>query len=273
MLKRNSHGLRLCLAAMALALALPFMPGAGSVTAYAAEKSGLTKENGRYYFYRSGKAVTKKWKTIKKNTYYFGEDGAAVTGWKTLKKGRKYNVFYFNKKGIRKPKKTAYIDQKSVHKIVKKTDAALKKLGITAETDKEQELQLLFDYMTTGTTFRYGRDMTPKKPRGWEYKYAAAMLSKHTGSCYHYAAAYAFMARRATGLPVRVCIGKSKVFNAGAYQPHAWTEIKLDGAWYIFDTNAARYSKRTNLVFFKLKASDSAARSDFKASKKVTVRF
>lgn len=51
-------------------------------------KSGLKKENGKYYYYVNGKKVTNTWKTVKteKNgqtvsyRYYFGKDGAAYAG-------------------------------------------------------------------------------------------------------------------------------------------------------------------------------------------------
>lgn len=55
-------------------------------------------------------------------------------------------------------------------------------------------------------------------------------------------AAFAFLARRATGLPVRICVGTGKVFNSSVWQNHGWVEIKISGKWYTFDTNANRFS-------------------------------
>ena len=52
-----------------------------TVSAGAAQKKGLKKEDGKYYFYSKGKKVTNKLKKVsqKKGTYYFyfGKDGAA----------------------------------------------------------------------------------------------------------------------------------------------------------------------------------------------------
>ena len=245
----------------------------GTETAQQEEKNGLVKEGGKFFFYRNGKKTVSKWVTIKKNTYYFGEDGTAVTGWKTLKKGSKYKVFYFTKKGVLKPKKTSYIDQKSVNKIVKKADQIIRKAGVTKTTDAETALEKLYRYMTAGNHFKYSRDTSVSKPKGWEYPYAAAMLGKRAGSCYHFAAAYAFLAARATGLPVKVCTGKAAVFDAGLLQPHAWTEVKIGGKWYIVDTDAGKFSKRKNIPFFKLKVSSATAKKNFKKAKKTVLHF
>ena len=55
----------------------------------AAEKSGLQKENGKYYYYSGGKKVKNKWESTKEMTaggqtvtyrYYFGSNGAAYAG-------------------------------------------------------------------------------------------------------------------------------------------------------------------------------------------------
>lgn len=56
-----------------------------SVVSAATVKSGLTKINGKYYYYKNGKKIKNKWKTIKTTVngktvsyrYYFGSNGAA----------------------------------------------------------------------------------------------------------------------------------------------------------------------------------------------------
>ena len=48
---------------------------------HAAAKSGLVKKKNKYYFYKKGKPLKNKWKTIKvdgkKYRFYFGKNGAA----------------------------------------------------------------------------------------------------------------------------------------------------------------------------------------------------
>ena len=45
----------------------------------AATKTGLVKVNGKVRYYKKGKVVKKKWKTIKKKKYYFKSNGYAAT--------------------------------------------------------------------------------------------------------------------------------------------------------------------------------------------------
>ena len=79
----------------------------------------------------------------------------------------------------------------------------------------------------------------------WEYGYALDMMRSKAGSCYHFAAAYAFLVKRATGYPVRIGYGTSDAFRKGNFQPHAWCEIKIGNTWYTFDTNVA-WAKKNN---------------------------
>lgn len=53
--------------------------------AAAAVKSGLVKENGKYYYYAKGKKVKNTWKKVGSYKYYFGSGGAACTGVKKIK--------------------------------------------------------------------------------------------------------------------------------------------------------------------------------------------
>lgn len=72
-----------------LCVQVPVVSEAGAVQVQAATvKSGLKKENGKYYYYSKGKKIKNTWKSIsttsngKKVTYkyYFGKDGAAYAG-------------------------------------------------------------------------------------------------------------------------------------------------------------------------------------------------
>lgn len=60
--------------------------------------------------------------------------------------------------------------------------------------------------------------------------YANWMAKNKKGSCYHYAALFAKMAKKATGCTVRVGVGKSSLSNS-----HAWAEVKVGGSWRVYD--------------------------------------
>ena len=136
----------------------------------------------------------------------------------------------------------------------KSMDAIIKAQKFTKKTTNKQKLQKLFNY--TKKQFKYKRYMGVPSARGWEYQFAKEMLQTKAGSCYHDAAAFAFLARRATGLPVRICVGTSNAFNTSRWQQHGWVEIKISGKWYTFDTNANRFSSlRKNKWFMQKRTS------------------
>ncbi len=256
------------LTACVLAAGAPSLLPAVQVTAEAAETTGLVKKNGKLYFYKNGKALTNNWKTVKGKTYYFGDNGAAVKGWKVLKKSGKYQLFWFSSKCVLNKSKTKKVPQSCVNKIAKKADKLLKKWAVTEETAKADAISTIFSHLSDSSEYMYARD-TGSKSKYWSYRYAKEMLCKKRGSCYHYASAFGFLVKRATGLPVRICRGKAQTFTKGTWQPHAWAEIKISGTWYLYDPNAKAYSSLTNIQFEGLKVS--AAGKWYKAENKETI--
>ena len=264
--RRNSI-FRLLTAVLIMTIAL--MSGMNKTTVRADTQDGIVREGKHYYCYQGGRKLVKSWKTVGKKTYYFGEDGAAVTGFRTLKKNGKYQLFWFSSKGVLNAKKTKPFNQKEINTIAKKADAMILKAGINGKTDQEEIMKALFDRAVA--SFGYDRDRTVNKPKRWIYTYASDMFKKKKGSCYHFAAAFGFLVKRATGLPVRICRGTGCVFTQDRWQPHAWTEVKINGQWYVFDTNAARFSTRKDVSFFMV--SPANARSTLKKQKAETVEF
>lgn len=220
-----------------------------ATTATAAKKTGWVTKAGKKYYYVKGKKVVNSLKTISSKIYYFGSDGAAKTGWQTINKKKYYfgsdkaakigwysigsRSYYFDSKGV-------YRKSKAMDKtLLSKMDAVLKK-AVKSTDSKSTALKKLFNYVQKN--YGYARVMGFKGEKGWDYKYAKEMLVKRKGSCYHYAATFAVLAKRVTGNPVRICWGTSNAFNTKKWQPHGWVEIKINGTWYTFDPNAARYS-------------------------------
>ena len=201
------------------------------------EEPVLKKISGKYYCYQGEEKVTNSWVTLNGKEYYFGADGAAKTGWYTIKKGTTYKSYYFSSKGVLNPSKTKSIDKK-YNSMFKKMDSIIKKNA----TSKSAKTNLLKLFRYVSKNYGYARALNFTGAEGWEYSYARSMFSTKKGSCYHFAAAYAFLAKRATGYPVRICWGKGKVFSS-KWQYHAWCEIKIGGTWYTFDPNADKYSK------------------------------
>ncbi|MCF0132579.1 MAG: transglutaminase domain-containing protein [Blautia sp.] len=125
----------------------------------------------------------------------------------------------------------------------KQINLVIKDCSITSKMTPEKKLKLLFTRIGNKKNYAYERapfDFNPKT-NGWANSYALSMLKNKRGSCYHHAAAFAYLARKATSLPVRICYGKAKIYSSSK-SPHAWVEVKIDKKWYIYDTNAKAFA-------------------------------
>lgn len=101
---------------------LPYLsPKHKSTTTVDKKKNGLIKENGAYYFYTKGVKLKNKWKTIKKNKYYFKSDGKAAT--LSTKINKTYYVFYTNGKLVKTKKTKTFTIKGSVYRVNKKGQA------------------------------------------------------------------------------------------------------------------------------------------------------
>ncbi len=102
----------------------------------------------------------------------------------------------------------------------------LKKLFVYLEKNYTSQNIMMSDYADEWLEERaYG---------GWQEDLALEMLEKRRGSCFHSAALYAYLAKKATGYPVRVAYGQTDYFN-GRLQDHGWAEVKIGKSWYICD--------------------------------------
>ena len=196
---------------------------------YGVMKTGWQTISKKKYYFASNGVMTTGWKTISNKKYYFASNGVMKTGWCRI--GTK--DYYFASNGVYSSTQTAKMRPASTA-----ADQIIKE-KVTA-TDNTQKLKQLFDYMVSD--YGYARVMKFTGASGWYYNYAKDMFQNKKGSCYHYAAAYAVLAKRATGLPVRVCWGDSNAFNVNKWQKHGWVEIKIGSTWYTFDPNAADFS-------------------------------
>lgn len=233
-------------------------------------KNGWKKGKAGWVYYVNGKKLKNTWKTINGKKYYFGSDGVRKQGcWYTIAaSGGKYYSYYFNQSGAYSGKYKA-IDAK----LVKTMDKLIKAKKITASTTANVALKRLFN-MISANAYGYMRapqGFKPEQTKDWEYTYAKEMLQNKAGSCYHFAAAFAFLARRATGLPVRIGCGNARTFSADKWQIHSWVEVQINGNWYVYDTNAQRFSTYNKGKWYKLSAA--AAKSYYKDAKYINVNI
>ena len=156
---------------------------------------------------------------------------------------------------------------------------AIIKNKVKKKDSAETKLKKLFKFCRK--TYKYGRVYTigaDQKQTGWKKdldlfkSYALHMMSQKMGTCYHDAAAFAVLAKRATDLPVYIVVGTTTAFT-GKKQDHAWVEVKLGKTWYICDTSADRQKKA--LSFFMLKKSEAKKKyyNRYKKATRLAVAF
>ena len=127
------------------------------------------------------------------------------------------------------------------------------KSQVLPEDTKEVKLQKLFQY--TEKTYGYKRQIGFKNKKGWTKTYAQKMIKSKKGSCYHFAAVYGYLAKKATGYKVRVAVGQTKGFS-GSWQPHAWTEVKV--------TNMDKFKAKSKRKYYNMLKTSKAAKKVYK---------
>jgi hypothetical protein len=158
----------------------------------------------------------------------------------------------------------------------KKVKSVIKKSKVKKSDDNEVKLKKLFKYVEN--KYKYSRSSLAAAGsyKGWQKDYAYEMYKKKKGTCYHDAAAFAYLAKAATGYPVKVAIGKTNGFSKQRVQPHSWVEIKIDGKWYVCDTSLDRYIKsqtgESGTYFLAKKSSVKKVYNKFKNTTYVTIK-
>lgn len=174
---------------------------------------------------------------------------------------------------------------KQLKQIKTAADKIIKKQTKTKDS-KKTKLKKLYQYVAKEgkkETFGYANDINFYLNKGWtksgwERTYALAMLNKKNakGSCYHYAAAFAFLAKRATGYTVRIGVGRVQSANNKNGSPHAWVEVKIGKTWYICDPNRGKYVAKKNLDYYLKKRTNKTIKKTYMNFKDVdytTVKF
>lgn len=160
----------------------------------------------------------------------------------------------------------------STDKALKKKVNSIVKKKVKSKDSKEKKLEKLFKY--TENSYGYARSYGFKPKKGWEKKYALQMYKKKKGSCYHFAASYAFLAKKATKYTVRIGVGKTNGFNPEKLQAHAWVEIKIKNKWYICDPNMDKFAENcAGTYFLREKSELKGIYNNFKGAKYYKVKL
>lgn len=150
---------------------------------------------------------------------------------------------------------TAYAAEASVKEDLKKevTDIVNSRTG--AKDSASVKMKKLFKY---AEKYNYGRTMGFKAEKSWTRTYALDMYRQKKGSCYHYAAAYAYLVKQATGYSVRVVTGETD-----SNPHHAWTEVKIGNKWYICDSNRDKFEANSSGKYYMKKKNSKAMKKAY----------
>ncbi len=212
--------------------------------------------------------------TVDNKTYYLSKDGTFGTGWLQIDK----DVYYFDANGVMAKNTTLVgveigadgkakipaVDNAANVQAPKATPApatvpanaqatlnvnpnapivntalaqyvgAIISSVTTSSMTQEQKLRACYDYVINYASYK----RTYETPSGdWTGQFALELLSSGYGNCYRYAAAFAYLAK-GLGYDVKVSTGQIQAARGGV-TPHGWTEVCIDGNWYIFDSEMA----------------------------------
>lgn len=210
----------------------------------------ITYEDGSAkYFVKAGKLLN-DWYKKENKTYYYA-NGKMVTGWYKIS-GKKY---YFDKSASNKgvlltntiigtgTEDSYYVDETGVQITDPEIKLAVK--FVNAHTKKSwsdsKKLEACFQYLWKNYEYERFYD-TPKASAMSDY--AVYMLKNKKGNCFRYAASFACIAK-VLGYDTRVAVGKISSTHGGM-TPHGWTEVKVDGKWYLCDANMQRNYPKIN---------------------------
>ena len=269
-MKRMHQSLICILTVFLFILAVSPVLQAGTHTAAADEavKTGWVHENDNIYFYTStGKMLVGR-KTINGRVYYFskkkpnrgalmtglvrigkseyyfktsGRDGTigkGIDGWVKIK-GRGYcycvkgkiqkqgciEDYYLNPNGAMTAKSA------KLYKLVKKAV----KNHVNNAMSQEEKLRSCYNYLCS-SDFTYVTKRPFSYAATWRLDYGYEMLTTHSGVCYNFSAALAYMARYIGYTNVRAIAGEL-LYLDGHWDLHSWTKIMIDGMDYVFDSS------------------------------------
>ena len=168
------------------------------------------------------------------NTYYF-DNGYFRSGYQKIS-GKTY---YFNNSG--KIEKDAIVGSASEGYTYADEDGVCiesEEIKLAAKfmmekckgSTRKERLKYAFQYMAEN--FPYSRSYDHPKYASDIAPLAVDMFKNEKGNCYRYAACYACLAKIA-GYRSRICIG-----NTSNGSSHGWTEVLVNGTWYICDVDA-----------------------------------
>ena len=103
---------------------------------------------------------------------------------------------------------------------------------------KEQKFQACYNWIIKNFVYKRDYQDPATLKTNWTLTYAEYAFKNKMGNCYKYASAFGYCAE-ILGYDARVVYGKYAKGNSKV--AHGWTEVKVGGTYYIYDTVHADY--------------------------------
>ncbi|MBQ8503547.1 MAG: hypothetical protein IJ491_04630 [Clostridia bacterium] len=203
---------------------------------------GVKKVEGKYYYFNSKGFMKTGWITVGNDKYYFEKSTCtSAKGWKKLKG----EYYYFMSNG-KMAKNTIVGSYYLLNDGTRATDTAVKqavkvvKAATNNKMTKEQKLKACYNWIIKNFSYQRDYQDPARLKNNWTKAYAEYAFRNKRGNCYKYASAMGYCAE-VLGYDARVVYGK--IASGSSRTNHGWTEIRIDGKYYIFDTVQADYYK------------------------------
>lgn len=208
--------------------------------------AGWIKADGRtYYSNRNGK-LQSGLKKIDQKTYYFSEENnRMLTGWQEIDDKTYYFSSSEENKGMMlknciagtKKEGYCYVDGSGIQ--IKASEVKKAVAFVISHTDpdtsRDVKLRECYDALWKSCSYQRFYDIPSAKSMP---AYANYMFAHKRGNCFRYAASFAYIAK-VPGYESRVNTGTISSAGGGM-TPHGWTEVKVNGTWYMCDANMHR---------------------------------
>ncbi len=210
--------------------------------------TGLAKNKNGWYYLTNGKVDRSYTGTAKNsNGWWYVKKGKVdksavalvkVNGvWQAYKSGKlnsAYTGFAMNENGMWYLQDGELIRDKAI------TYAAqIVENNTSSGQSSYDKLTACFNYLVKNRNYLriYGTPTAADLPT-----YAIDYFKNKEGDCFSYAAAFAYIAK-VLGYEVRVDVGRVIGVEGTSWSYHGWTEVKIDGTWYIWDVYYDSYMK------------------------------
>lgn len=177
-------------------------------------------------------------------TYWMDADGSLLTGIQFMPKTKTgqpscYIGFDSDGRMIKNTQSGGLNFDGQGHLLTLTPDQQINQMCFDVYAQTGTSLEALFDYTITKISYVAYTPQWATPPEGWTHleNFARLGLTTGQGNCYVFASVFGQLARRA-GYTADFVKGGVRLID-GSISEHGWTEVYVDGQWYVCDASFA----------------------------------